>query len=277
MPGSRVADAAGRQRNAPLPQAPQAADDGSDSCFESIPGASPGASILAGGGRFARDDKFRQPRDETFFVRSAAAGSRPRRMKLAGCPARHGPAPVRASNASGPPREVGSFGRISRATMRAAVCLNFPLVEACGSESGCHRCGQSGLRGVGQLRRRSRKTRKTGPVAHPPRAVPPRHTPRASSRRHTPRPSSRPCPWRRVPRAFPRATCAVRHPPRRHPVGPKHHQIVILTPSSTTRSLGIRKNSVAGTAFRAMNRNSAWRHHDSFGAMPGTRTSRPRK
>ena len=212
MPGSRVADAAGRQCNAPLPQAPQAADDGSDSCCESIPGASPGAAILAGGGRFARDDKFRQPRDETFFVRSAAAGSRPRRMKLAGCPARHGPAPVRASNASGPPREVGSFGRISRATTRAAVCLNFPLVEACGSESGCHRCGQSGLRGVGQLRRRSRKTRKTGPVAHPPRAVPPRHTPRASSRRHTPRPSSRPCPWRRVPRAFPRATCAVRLP-----------------------------------------------------------------
>jgi hypothetical protein len=54
-------------------------------------------------------------------------------------------------------------------------------------------------------------------------------------------------------------------------------QIVIRTPNSTTRSLGMRKNSVAGTALRAMTRNKARRHQDSLGAMPGTRTSRPRK
>ncbi len=78
-------------------------------------------------------------------------------------------------------------------------------------------------------------------------------------------------------RAAVRAGSRDRSGPAACRAGPRRHQIVIRTPSSTTRSLGIRKNSVAGTAFRAMNRNSACRHHDIFGAMPGTSTSRPRK
>ncbi len=58
---------------------------------------------------------------------------------------------------------------------------------------------------------------------------------------------------------------------------PMRPQIATRTPSSTTRSYGIRKNSVAGTAFRARTRNSQCRHQGSFGTVPGTSTSRPRK
>jgi hypothetical protein len=54
-------------------------------------------------------------------------------------------------------------------------------------------------------------------------------------------------------------------------------QIATRTPSSTTRSDGIRKNSVAGTALRASTRNSQSRHHGIFGTIAGTSTSRPRK
>ncbi len=42
-------------------------------------------------------------------------------------------------------------------------------------------------------------------------------------------------------------------------------QIATLTPSSTTRSLGMRKNSVADTALRAITRNSHSRQIGSFG------------
>jgi len=131
--------------------------------------------------------------------------------------------------------------------------------------------GKPAKRGPSPIRHAQspRGTRREHPPDGTRRDHPPGHAPGDACRA--------PSRGQHAPCDFPRATCAARHPPRRHPVGPKHHQIVILTPSSTTRSLGIRKNSVAGTAFRAMNRNSAWRHHDSFGAMPGTRTSRPRK
>jgi hypothetical protein len=54
-------------------------------------------------------------------------------------------------------------------------------------------------------------------------------------------------------------------------------QIATRTPSSTTRSDGMRKNSVAGTALRASTRNSQSRHHGIFGTIAGTSTSRPRK
>jgi hypothetical protein len=54
-------------------------------------------------------------------------------------------------------------------------------------------------------------------------------------------------------------------------------QIATRTPSSTTRSEGMRKNSVAGTALRASTRNSHSRHSGIFGAIAGTITSRPRK
>ncbi len=54
-------------------------------------------------------------------------------------------------------------------------------------------------------------------------------------------------------------------------------QIAILTPSSTTRSVGIWKNSVAGTALRAITRNSQSRQNGIFGTVPETRSSRPTK
>jgi hypothetical protein len=54
-------------------------------------------------------------------------------------------------------------------------------------------------------------------------------------------------------------------------------QIATRTPSSTTRSDGMRKNSVAGTALRASTRKSQSRHHGIFGTIAGTSTSRPRK
>ena len=58
---------------------------------------------------------------------------------------------------------------------------------------------------------------------------------------------------------------------------PIPRQIATRTPSSTTRSYGMRKNSVAGTAFRASTRNSQCCHHGNFGTVAGTNTSRPRK
>lgn len=60
-------------------------------------------------------------------------------------------------------------------------------------------------------------------------------------------------------------------------IAPPEHQIATRTPSSTTRSDGMRKNSVAGTALRARTRNSQWRHQGIFGTVAGTSTSRPRK
>src|SRR5277367_7202432 len=48
------------------------------------------------------------------------------------------------------------------------------------------------------------------------------------------------------------------------------YQIATRTPSSTTRSDGMRKNSVAGTALRASTRNSHNRHSGIFGAIAGT-------
>jgi hypothetical protein len=54
-------------------------------------------------------------------------------------------------------------------------------------------------------------------------------------------------------------------------------QIATRTPSSTTRSGGIRKNSVAGTALRASTRKIQSRHHGIFGTIAGTSRSRPKK
>ena len=66
-------------------------------------------------------------------------------------------------------------------------------------------------------------------------------------------------------------------PPSQRVPGQTAYQIATRTPSSTTRSLGIRKNSVAGTALRASTRKSHSRQSGIFGTIPGTMTSRPRK
>ncbi len=58
---------------------------------------------------------------------------------------------------------------------------------------------------------------------------------------------------------------------------PSLTQIATRTPSSTTRSLGMRKNSVAGVALRARIRNSHIRQIGIFGAIARTSVSRPRK
>ena len=54
-------------------------------------------------------------------------------------------------------------------------------------------------------------------------------------------------------------------------------QIATRTPSSTTRSDGMRKNSVAEIALRLSSVNSHCRQRDIFGTAAATTVSRPRK
>ena len=54
-------------------------------------------------------------------------------------------------------------------------------------------------------------------------------------------------------------------------------QMATRTPSSTTRSDGMRKNSVAEIALRLSSVNSHCRQRDIFGTAADTTVSRPRK